>query len=104
MILNYSPQEKASAQGGASMGAWISKLSEGKKSTQQLQTEMLQGATDAVKDIQDKAIEKAKEAAKEEASKETSSQGSSETKPADDIKAPSEVTKADLESPIDIKL
>ncbi len=101
MILNYSSKEQI--QTAATMDAWMAKLSEGKKSIQQLQTEMLQSTADTVKEIQDKAIESSKEAAKEDGTKSEGETTASSQKN-DEIKAPSEVTKADLESPIDIKL
>lgn len=105
MILNYAVQKEASADTG--MAAWLAKLQEGKKSTQQIQSEMLESTTENLKDIQEKAAEKIKEAAKQktEAAKEDSSAEDTETTTStDEIKAPSEVTAQDLESPIDIKL
>lgn len=105
MILNYAVQKEASADTG--MAAWLAKLQEGKKSTQQLQSELLESTTDSIKEMQEKAAEKIKEAAKQktEASKEeTSSEDTEITTSTDEIKAPSEVTAKDLESPIDIKL
>lgn len=103
MIASFSSAKEA--QTGVSMDNWLALLKEGKKSTQQLETEMLKGVTDSIKDMQKKAAEKAKEALKEEAQKTDEADDTTETTAStDEIKAPSEVTKADLESPIDIKL
>ncbi|MBS4760831.1 MAG: hypothetical protein KHX03_09060 [Clostridium sp.] len=67
MILSYSSAEQS--QSAVSMDAWLAKLQEGKKSTQQLQSELLNSTTEIIKDIQDKALEKAKEEKTEEQQK-----------------------------------
>lgn len=88
------------SQSGGGMAAWLAKLQEGKKSLVQLQTEMIQGTTETIKEMQDKSLQAAKDKAAESKTEET---GDVE-KTADEIKTPSEVTSADLQSPIDIKL
>ena len=60
MIMTYGSTKETDAS-GFSIDAWIAKLQEGKKSTQQLQSEMLQGVTETVEEIQEKAKEKAEE-------------------------------------------
>ncbi len=60
MIMTYSTTQETDST-GFSREAWIAKLQEGKKSTQQLQSEMLQGVTETVEEIQEKAKEKAEE-------------------------------------------
>ncbi len=67
MILSYSSAEQS--QSPVSMDAWLAKLQEGKKSTQQLQSELLDSTTEIIKEIQDKALEKAKEEKTEETQK-----------------------------------
>ena len=60
MIMTYSTTQETDST-GFSREAWIAKLQEGKKSTQQLQSEMLQGVTETIEEIQEKAKEKAEE-------------------------------------------
>ena len=60
MIMTYGSTKETDAS-GFSIDVWIAKLQEGKKSTQQLQSEMLQGVTETVEEIQEKAKEKAEE-------------------------------------------
>lgn len=88
------------SQSGGGMAAWLAKLQEGKKSLVQMQTEMIQGTTETIKEMQDKSLQAAKDKAAEGEAEKT---GDVE-KTADEIKTPSEVTAADLQSPIDIKL
>lgn len=60
MIMTYGTTQETDST-GFSREAWIAKLQEGKKSTQQLQSEMLQGVTETIEEIQEKAKEKAEE-------------------------------------------
>ena len=62
MILNYSTINEQSST--ANMSDWLAILQKNSKSSAQLQSEMIQGVSDTIKDIQDKAIEKAKDALK----------------------------------------
>lgn len=92
------------AKAATGMDAWMAKLSEGKQSTQQLQMGMIEGVSETLKEIQAKALEKAKEEAAK-GTEETANGAEVAVKTSTDgIKDPSEVTKADLQSPIDIKL
>ncbi|MFR1503120.1 MAG: hypothetical protein ACLSUS_03340 [Opitutales bacterium] len=102
MILNYATSKDSAVD--LSMDAWIAKLGEGKKSTQQLQTELLESTTDSIDEMKQKLAERLKEASKEESADGTASTNTDETTVTDDIKDPSEVTAEDLQSPIDIKL
>ena len=60
MIMTYNSTQEADST-GFSRETWIAKLQEGKKSTQQLQSEMLQGVTETIEEIQEKAKEKVEE-------------------------------------------
>lgn len=66
MVLSYgSTQESDSSVLTNLPKIWLEKLQEGKKSTQQIESEMLEGVTETIKDIQAKAEEKAAEEAKD---------------------------------------
>lgn len=122
MVLGYT--SALDTQQSTSMrDVWVQTLQKNSKSEAQLQSEMLTSTTQLIEQIRQEAIENAKIAAQEEA-KQEAAQNSTETSSTaatviassstgtttasapvvDDIKAPEEVTKADLESPIDIKL
>ena len=64
MISLNSISEDSSAS--ASMSSWIAKLQEGKKSTQQLQMDMLDSAIEQINKLQEAALEKAEEKREEE--------------------------------------
>lgn len=122
MVLGYT--SALDTQQSTSMrDVWVQTLQKNSKSEAQLQSEMLTSTTQLIEQIRQEAIENAKIAAQEEA-KQEAAQNTAETSSTaatvvassstgtttasapvvDDIKAPEEVTKADLESPIDIKL
>lgn len=65
MILSFSTNEQAQSNTSI-IDAWVGKLQEGKKTSQQVQIDLLKGATQLIKEIQDKAIEKAAEERKSE--------------------------------------
>lgn len=56
--LNSISEEQSSS---VSMSDWIAKLQEGKKSTQQLQTDMLNSAIEQIDKIQEEALEQSEE-------------------------------------------
>ncbi len=56
--LNSISEEQSST---VSMSDWIAKLQEGKKSTQQLQTDMLNSAIEQIDKIQEEALEQSEE-------------------------------------------
>lgn len=100
MVLNYA--SKADSQVSTNlMDNWMAVLQKNSKSEAQLQSEMLEGVTEQIKKVREEAIENAKEekAAQDGTTSDTTAKPSS-----DGIKAPSEITSADLQSPIDIKL
>lgn len=66
MILSYNSTQEADSSSSSIVSAWLAKLQEGKKSTAQLQAEMLEGVTDIIEKVQEKAKEKAEEAKEEE--------------------------------------
>ena len=122
MVLGYT--SALDTQQSTSMrDVWVQTLQKNSKSEAQLQSEMLASTTQLIEQIRQEAIENGKIAAQEEAKLEAA-QNTAETSSTaatviassstgtttasapvvDDIKAPEEVTKADLESPIDIKL
>lgn len=122
MVLGYT--SALDTQQSTSMrDVWVQTLQKNSKTEAQLQSEMLTSTTQLIEQIRQEAIENAKIAAQEEA-KQEAAQNTAETSSTaatviassstgtttasapvvDDIKAPEEVTKADLESPIDIKL
>ncbi len=122
MVLGYT-SALDTQQSTSIRDVWVQTLQKNSKSEAQLQSEMLTSTTQLIEQIRQEAIENAKIAAQEEA-KQEAAQNSTETSSTaatvvassstgtttasapvvDDIKAPEEVTKADLESPIDIKL
>ena len=102
MTLNYSTATEQSS--GVSMADWLAILQKNSKSEAQLQSEMLEGVSDLIKDIQDKALEKAKESMNETDSDESTNTQDTSTVTQDDIVDPSEVTAEDLQSPVDLKL
>lgn len=66
MVVGLSALKDSEASQTANLQQlWLDKLQEGKKSTQQIESEMLEGVTDIIKDIQKEAEEKAAEEAKE---------------------------------------
>lgn len=102
MILNYTSISEQT--NSASMSDWLAILQKNSKSTAQLQSEMIEGVSETIKDIQDKALENAKEAIKE-TNKESdddiqTTEYSSEVDSFDD----SAVSAEDLQSHIDIKV
>ena len=103
MILGYASQ--ASAQSTQpSMADWLKTLQKNSKSEEQLQAEMLEGVSDTIEKMQEKRAEAAEEKAAQEASQDGSGNAPVQKTSSDDIKAPSEITKADITSPVDIKL
>ena len=122
MVLGYT-SALDTQQSTSIRDVWVQTLQKNSKSEAQLQSEMLTSTTQLIEQIRQEAIENAKIAAQEEA-KQEAAQNTAETSSTaatviassstgtttasapvvDDIKAPEEVTKADLESPIDIKL
>ena len=98
MIMTYGSTKETDAS-GFSIDAWIAKLQEGKKSTQQLQSEMLQGVTETVEEIQEKAKEKAEEekaAQKEEEAVSVSVSGA-------EVKVSSDVPETPETSTVEVK-
>lgn len=122
MVLGYT--SALDTQQSTSMrDVWVQTLQKNSKSEAQLQTEMLTSTTKLIEQIRQEAIENAKIEAQEQAKQEAAQNSVENSSTAatviassstgtttasapvvDDIKAPEEVTKADLESPIDIKL
>lgn len=98
MIMTYGSTKETDAS-GFSIDVWIAKLQEGKKSTQQLQSEMLQGVTETVEEIQEKAKEKAEEekaAQKEEEAVSVSVSGA-------EVKVSSDVPETPETSTVEVK-
>ncbi len=65
-MINLSSISEEQQSTGVSLSDWMAKLQEGKKSTRQLQTEMLTSSLDQIDKIQEKALEKAEEKHREE--------------------------------------
>lgn len=99
IVSRYAAETNSAPQ----MGDWMEILQKNAKSPEQIQAELLKGATDTVKEVQEKAAEMATEKAQEGDESSESSTTVNATK-ADGIKDPSDVTKQDLQSPVDIKL
>ncbi len=122
MVLGYT-SALDTQQSTSIRDVWVQTLQKNSKSEAQLQSEMLTSTTQLIEEIREEALENAKIAAQEEAKQEAAQNSAENSSTAatvvassstgtttasapvvDDIKAPEEVTKADLESPIDIKL
>ena len=88
-ILAYSTSSAETS--GMDMNAWIAKLQEGKKSTAQLQQEMLENS---IQSVDTNKIDDIAENLKTD----------EETEEDDEIEEPSEITKEQLQSPIDLKV
>lgn len=88
-ILAYSTSSVETS--GMDMNAWIAKLQEGKKSTAQLQQEMLENS---IQSVDTNKIDDIAENLKTD----------EETEEDEEIQEPSEITKEQLQSPIDLKV
>lgn len=88
-ILAYSTSSAETS--GMDMNAWIAKLQEGKKSTAQLQQEMLENS---IQSVNTNNIDDIAENLKTD----------EETEEDEEIQEPSEITKEQLQSPIDLKV
>lgn len=88
-ILAYSTSSAETS--GMDMNAWIAKLQEGKKSTAQLQQEMLENS---IQSVDTNNIDDIAEILKTD----------EETEEDEEIQEPSEITKEQLQSPIDLKI
>ncbi len=88
-ILAYSTSSAETS--GMDMNAWIAKLQEGKKSTAQLQQEMLENS---IQSVDTNNIDDIAENLKTD----------EETEEDEEIQEPSEITKEQLQSPIDLKV
>lgn len=88
-ILAYSTSSAETS--GMDMNAWIAKLQEGKKSTAQLQQEMLENS---IQSVDTNKIDDIAENLKTD----------EETEEDEEIQEPSEITKEQLQSPIDLKV
>lgn len=91
-ILAYSTSSTETS--GTDMNAWLAKLQEGKKSTAQLQQEMLKGS---IQSVDTNKLDDIDNLSKTDEEKE-------EDEEKDDIQEPSTVTKEQLQSPIDLKI
>lgn len=88
-ILAYSTSSAETS--GMDMNAWIAKLQEGKKSTAQLQQKMLENS---IQSVDTNNIDDIAENLKTD----------EETEEDEEIQEPSEITKEQLQSPIDLKV
>ena len=88
-ILAYSTSSAETS--GMDINAWIAKLQEGKKSTAQLQQEMLENS---IQSVDTNNIDDIAENLKTD----------EETEEDEEIQEPSEITKEQLQSPIDLKV
>lgn len=88
-ILAYSTSSAETS--GMDMNAWIAKLQEGKKSTAQLQQEMLENS---IQSVDTNNLDDIAENLKTD----------EETEEDEEIQEPSEITKEQLQSPIDLKV
>ena len=102
MIMTYSTTQETDST-GFSREAWIAKLQEGKKSTQQLQSEMLQGVTETVEEIQEKAKEKAEEKAEEEKAAQKGEEAVSVSVSGAEVKVSSDVPETPETSTVEVK-
>lgn len=94
----------ASAAGASSApdihSIWLAKLQENAVSEEDLLLGVVKSTSEKIEEAREKALEEAKETEISE----DGTKAETTTASTDDIKAPSEVTSADLQSPIDIKL
>ncbi len=102
MILNYTSTTEQTS-GANIISAWIAILQKNSKSTAQLQSEMIEGVSQTIKDIQDKAIEKAKESLKE-TDEEDSNTDTEEYAVQNDTAQSTETVSDNTQSTIDIKV
>lgn len=96
MVLGIS----STGSSAPSIEGWIAKLQENAVSEEDLLLGVVKNTSEQIKEVQEKALEKAKETEGE--TEETD--GTDTTAKSDGIKDPSEITKQDIQSPVDIKL
>lgn len=101
MILNYTSTTEQTS--GANISDWLAILQKNSKSSAQLQSEMIEGVSQTIKDIQDKAIEKAKESLKE-TEEEDSNADTEEYTVQNDTAQSAETVSDNTQSTIDIKV
>ncbi len=102
MILNYTSTTEQTSS--ANMSDWIAILQKNSKSTAQLQSEMIEGVSETIKDIQDKAIEKAKESLKETDDEDSRTDTTEESAVYYDTVETAEPVSDETQSTIDIKV
>ena len=95
MVINATTKTES---GMPIISVWLSKLQENAKSEDDLLLGVVKSTSEKIQEFQDKAIEEAKNSDEEAEDDETSAVVT------DEIQEPSEITSADLQSPIDIKL
>ncbi len=95
MVISASTETES---GMPIISVWLSKLQENAKSEDDLLLGVVESTTEKIQEFRDKAIEEAKNSDEESEDSESSSVVT------DEIQEPSEITSADLQSPIDIKL
>ena len=102
MILNYTSTTEQTSS--ANMSDWLAILQKNSKSTAQLQSEMIDGVSQTIKDIQDKAAEKAKESLKETDDEDSKADTTEEYAISDDTVESADTVSDNTQSTIDIKV
>ena len=102
MILNYTSTTEQTSS--ANMSDWLAILQKNSKSTAQLQSEMIEGVSQTIKDIQDKAAEKAKESLKETDDEDSKADTTEEYAVSDDTVESADTVSDNTQSTIDIKV
>ena len=102
MILNYTSTTEQTSS--ANMSDWLAILQKNSKSTAQLQSEMIEGVSQTIKDIQDKAAEKAKESLKETDDEDSKTDTTKEYAVYDDTVESADTVSDNTQSTIDIKV
>ncbi len=98
---SISAEEQSS---GVSLSDWVAKLQEGKKSTQQLQTEMLTSSIKQIEQIQEKAAERAEEKKEENKEAQNNDEAVNVTVSSVNVTSTSEVAETEsVQSSVDVE-
>ena len=100
-LSSVSSEEQSSS---VSLSNWVSKLQEGKKSTQQLQTDLLMSSIDQIEKMQEEALKKAEEKREEERKTEQKNEDAVNVSVSSvDVSSSSDVPETDVTSSVSVE-
>ena len=100
-LSSVSSEEQSSS---VSLSTWVSKLQEGKKSTQQLQTDLLTSSVEQIEKMQEDALKKAEEKRNEENQSEQKNEEAVNVSVSSvDVSSSSDVPETDVTSSVSVE-